>query len=459
MGERMRKPAGFRAAQRSAQDRLRPTHEAPDFADNRPEADEVRQMQRLADNAPRTVGHRAMQDSMRTVQRRASSPSIEYSPRMAAQRQAQQAINRTGLPDTLKSGVEALSGMSLDHVRVHYNSSRPAQLNAHAYAQGSDIHLASGQEHHLPHEAWHVVQQAQGRVPPTMDVAGHPVNDDPTLENEADAMGGKALKAPVTQTVAQAMPRVGHVVQRVMVGSVDITKTSKVDDIIATLGWTRNYGFSVKLSKETLQALKTELTGVDGCDLILESIDDALEDDTASDSDSDNDDVEKEPVIAEEFVSEEEALKRRKQAAEDFGWNTYPDVIGSYVKLGVHETKASNNESLVANGPRDDRIDTSGHGIGKGRGFYVTHVGQQTLFNAIRAIRYEENFVAVYIHSSAKRRQSRSEETNSVAELDKIYAGENCYYVMSGGSEIIIPPRSFGLVRIVASQADAERLG
>ncbi len=72
-----------------------------------------------------------------------------------------------GLPDKLKAGIEALSGMNLDHVRVHYNSAKPAQLNAHAYAQGADIHLAPGQQHHLPHEAWHVVQQAQGRVSPT----------------------------------------------------------------------------------------------------------------------------------------------------------------------------------------------------------------------------------------------------------------------------------------------------
>lgn len=102
--------------------------------------------------------------------------------------------NNTGLPDNLKSGVEALSGMSMDNVRVHYNSSKPAQLNALAYAQGTDIHVASGQERHLPHEAWHVVQQAQGRVKPTMQMKeGVPVNDDASLEKEADVMGEKAL--------------------------------------------------------------------------------------------------------------------------------------------------------------------------------------------------------------------------------------------------------------------------
>ncbi|SFU85878.1 eCIS core domain-containing protein [Pseudoduganella namucuonensis] len=74
------------------------------------------------------------------------------------------AIETPGLPDKLKSGIESLSGFSMDHVRVHYNSPQPARLNAHAYTQGSVIHLAPGCEHHLAHEAWHVVQQAQGRV-------------------------------------------------------------------------------------------------------------------------------------------------------------------------------------------------------------------------------------------------------------------------------------------------------
>ena len=100
--------------------------------------------------------------------------------------------NQTGMPDDLKSGIESLSGVDISDVRVHYNSSRPARLNAHAYAQGSDIHLASGQEKHLPHEAWHTVQQRQGRVQPTTQMSGEQINDDAGLEHEADIMGEKA---------------------------------------------------------------------------------------------------------------------------------------------------------------------------------------------------------------------------------------------------------------------------
>jgi hypothetical protein len=106
----------------------------------------------------------------------------------------QKADDKTGLPSQLKGGMEALSGYSLDNVKVHYNSSKPASVQAHAYAQGTDIHLAPGQEKHLPHELGHVVQQMQGRVQPTTSVGGVAVNDSPQLEQEATQMGDKAMQ-------------------------------------------------------------------------------------------------------------------------------------------------------------------------------------------------------------------------------------------------------------------------
>jgi hypothetical protein len=102
--------------------------------------------------------------------------------------------NRTGMPDHLKAGIENLSGVSMDDLRVHYNSSKPAHLEALAYAQGTDIHVGPGQEQHLPHEAWHVAQQKQGRVKPTMQAQGVSINDDEGLEHEADVMGAKAMQ-------------------------------------------------------------------------------------------------------------------------------------------------------------------------------------------------------------------------------------------------------------------------
>lgn len=87
----------------------------------------------------------------------------------------------TGLPDGLKAGVESLSGVALDDVDVRYNSSEPEQVGAAAFTKGHEIHLRPGQERQLPHEAWHVVQQAEGRVGATTKSAeGVPVNDSPS---------------------------------------------------------------------------------------------------------------------------------------------------------------------------------------------------------------------------------------------------------------------------------------
>ncbi len=105
--------------------------------------------------------------------------------------------NRTGLTDQLKENIEVLSGYSMDDVKVHYNSYKPAQLNAYAFAQGTQIYLGPGQEKHLPHEAWHVVQQKQGRVKPTVQMKGTYINEDQRLEKEADRMGVIVQNMPV----------------------------------------------------------------------------------------------------------------------------------------------------------------------------------------------------------------------------------------------------------------------
>lgn len=124
-----------------------------------------------------------------TIQREEDDDEISQ---MKSDTTIQQKPNNTGLPDNLKAGVEDLSGFSMDNVKVHYNSSQPATVQALAFTQGTDIHVAPGQEQHLPHEAWHVTQQMAGRVEPTMEIGGMPVNDNAGLEHEADVMGTKA---------------------------------------------------------------------------------------------------------------------------------------------------------------------------------------------------------------------------------------------------------------------------
>ncbi len=101
------------------------------------------------------------------------------------------------------AAIDVGASISLDNVQVHGGQVTPMRLGAHAYAQGDSIHFASGQERHLPHELGHVVQQRQGRVTPTASVAGVPINDDVSLEKEADRMGEKAMR----ETSAKIKPR------------------------------------------------------------------------------------------------------------------------------------------------------------------------------------------------------------------------------------------------------------
>lgn len=110
------------------------------------------------------------------------------------------------LPVHLRRGVESLSGLALGDVTVHYGSSKPAQFQALAYTFGSEIHLAAGQERHLPHEAWHVVQQRQRRVAPTTMAEGLPMNADARLEGEADVMGARAASLGPTATMRLPLP-------------------------------------------------------------------------------------------------------------------------------------------------------------------------------------------------------------------------------------------------------------
>jgi hypothetical protein len=167
------------------------------FVDNRPEAVTQRKSQEIANNSLQVSQLRASQDMANNSGHAEQVAQLQPMADNASSQQqepTQKKENNTGLPDNLKTGMESLSGMPLDDVKVHRNSDKPAQLQAHAYAQGTDIHLGPGQEKHLPHEAWHVVQQKQGRVNPTMQMKGKVnVNDDAGLEKEADIMGANAL--------------------------------------------------------------------------------------------------------------------------------------------------------------------------------------------------------------------------------------------------------------------------
>jgi hypothetical protein len=150
------------------------------------------------------------QDETTPVQRIAAQPADELACEAnRLQGDVDETGSRSSLPSPLKAGLEALSGMDLSGVRVHHDSSKPAQLNALAYTQGQDIYIGPGQGTHLPHEGWHAVQQMQERVKPTMQAKGASINDDEVLEREADVMGAKALhtRRPDAAQVPTAEPR------------------------------------------------------------------------------------------------------------------------------------------------------------------------------------------------------------------------------------------------------------
>ena len=161
-------------------------------------AHSLRGVARMIHGSPRSAAQRrrVQQSTGATMQRRIGAEEEELQMKPAsAQPSARAGVGAsTGLPAPLRTGIESLSGVDTSDVRVHRNSPRPAGVGALAFAQGSEIHLARGQEHHLPHEAWHVVQQRQGRVRPTLDLGGVAINDDVGLEREADRMGSLAAR-------------------------------------------------------------------------------------------------------------------------------------------------------------------------------------------------------------------------------------------------------------------------
>ncbi len=110
--------------------------------------------------------------------------------------------NGGGIPSPVKASMEQALGADFSDVNIHANSSKAPEVGALAYTQGKDIHFAPGEyspgsqkgNELLGHELTHVVQQSQGRVKATTQTKGIPVNDDPSLEQEADKMGQKAAQ-------------------------------------------------------------------------------------------------------------------------------------------------------------------------------------------------------------------------------------------------------------------------
>jgi hypothetical protein len=155
----------------------------------------------------RTIGNQAVARLLGRNTPNGGATAQQVSTTPAAVPLVQRKANTTGLPDRLKANVEQLGGVALDDVKVHYRSPKAAQIGAAAYARGNEIHVAPQREQHLAHEAWHLVQQRQGRVPPRIQAKGLQLNDDPHLEREADLMAVKAQQmTPAQGEIAPIKP-------------------------------------------------------------------------------------------------------------------------------------------------------------------------------------------------------------------------------------------------------------
>lgn len=93
--------------------------------------------------------------------------------------------NMTGIPTQMKLDFERRSGLSFDDVRVHYNSDKPAKIDALAYTQGGQVFIGPGHHQHLQHELIHVIQQKTGRVKSGFHFDNIIINDSQYLEAEA----------------------------------------------------------------------------------------------------------------------------------------------------------------------------------------------------------------------------------------------------------------------------------
>ena len=121
------------------------------------------------------------------------------------------------LPDEVRGRMERAFGSSFEDVRIHEGSSAAAEIGAQALTAGSDIHFAPGAlrtgpagDKLLGHELAHVVQQRQGRVAPTAQASGMPLNLDGRLEREADEQATRAAQGERTggpPTGPVAVPR------------------------------------------------------------------------------------------------------------------------------------------------------------------------------------------------------------------------------------------------------------
>jgi hypothetical protein len=124
-------------------------------------------------------------------------PKVQPAVKPAQYKTKKYVLPEKKLPEDVQAKMENSFGQDFSDVNIHDNSTKAEDLGAKAFAQGKDVHFAPGEfqpntkegQELIGHELTHVVQQKEGKVHGG-DVNGKDmVNQDPSLEKEADDAG------------------------------------------------------------------------------------------------------------------------------------------------------------------------------------------------------------------------------------------------------------------------------
>ena len=125
--------------------------------------------------------------------------------------------------------------------------------------------------------------------------------------------------------------------------------------------------------------------------------------------------------------------------------------LKNYKLVGLHATTMENTGALVKEGVSQDRFNT-GHGVGKGDGFYIIPASIVTPKTIKEAKAWGSHVLAVFLPASAE--QEWAEEGDNVQTLETQNTKNESLYYIFGKSEAVIPPSLCSQVKIVVDPAD-----
>jgi hypothetical protein len=163
-----------------------------------------------------------------------------------------------------------------------------------------------------------------------------------------------------------------------------------------------------------------------------------------------------------EYGAPEPAEFRREMPAADIAeqQRALNQTLSGYRLVGFHGTNAENVGGLVIDGPDVARIAT-GHGIGKGRGFYVAPVvgppgGKSPGTSGAKkeARMWGKFLVAVYVADDVSVGEHYDESDDGFAFESGGSASGEPVMTFHGSDELVVPEELFGKIKLVRNVDD-----